>query len=359
MTAEQRVQAAFDFRPTDRIPRFDVFLPGYEERWRRRHPEWDGKDIFDQYSKIDIGIVYPDQYGPFFSSRRVVRDDGDAWVERDGWGRLLSRRRSATFEQVLEVALPVKSGLDRLRFPAPAEPGRLDELADLSRRFGDRFCRLSGTLGLFMGSYRLRGEEQLLMDLVEDPRFARELAERLVDYIVPVGLQVAREMDAMRTAFWVYDELASRAAPLLSPRCFEQIYLEPYRRAIAAWRRAGIPHVVLHCDGNSMPLLELLAAAGFDGLVPVAPSTGMWLPDIRKRWGRSFVLIGGMCNVATLPRGTRGEIAAQARAIVEAGREGGVIIGSHSIDEDIPEESYDSYDALLEECGQYSQTTAW
>ena len=67
-----------------------------------------------------------------------------------------------------------------------------------------------------------------------------------------------------------------------------------------------------------MPLLELLAAAGFGGLIPVAPSTGMWLPDIRKRWGRSFVLIGGMCNVATLPRGWREEIAAQAAEFLES-----------------------------------------
>ena len=201
-----------------------------------------------------------------------------------------------------------------------------------------------------MGSYRLRGEEQLLVDLAEDPGFARELAERLADYTIPVGIQVAAEMGARGTAFWVYDELASRHGPLMSPSCFQRVYLEPYRRALAAWRAAGIPHIVLHCDGNSMPLLELLAEAGFDGLIPVAPSTGMWLPDVRKRWGRRFVLIGGMCNIQTLPRGGRAEIAAQARAIVEAGRQGGIIIGSHSIDEDIPEENYDYYCAVLDEC---------
>jgi len=48
-----------------------------------------------------------------------------------------------------------------------------------------------------------------------------------------------------------------------------------------------------------------------------------------------------------LTQGSRDQIARQAAEIVEAARDGGVIIGTHSIDSDIPVENYDFYHSTL------------
>jgi hypothetical protein len=73
----------------------------------------------------------------------------------------------------------------------------------------------------------------------------------------------------------------------------------------------------------------------------------MPLPAVQETWGEEFILIGGMCNVQTLPRGSLRDIEDQARAAHAAAARGGVIIGTHSVDEDIPVESYDHYDGVL------------
>jgi hypothetical protein len=77
----------------------------------------------------------------------------------------------------------------------------------------------------------------------------------------------------------------------------------------------------------------------------------MYLPDVRKRYP-GLVLIGGMCNIQTLATGSRAEIERQAREVAEAGRAGGVVIGTHSIDEDIPVDNYDHYCSVLERCDE-------
>ena len=50
-----------------------------------------------------------------------------------------------------------------------------------------------------------------------------------------------------------------------------------------------------------------------------------------------------MCNTQTLVHGTRAEIEAEAREIIDLGREGGVIIGTHSISPEIPLENFVIY----------------
>lgn len=359
MDKRSRIQAAFSFEATDRIPRYEIFLPEYAALFRARYGLPDGYDLHSFYDRVDIGTVLSDQRGPLYGRCETVSDDGDERVVRDSWGRLLILRRSAYFEKVLDVALKDKSDLDGLAFgdPTPAE------MAEMYRKWADgargKFAPVSGVLGLFMGSYRMRGECDYLMDLAGDPGFCRELAGRLAEFIGPCGVAAAEATDTRDTAVWVYDEFASTNGPLFSPKAFETIFHPIYKRMIAGWRAAGIRNVVLHCDGNCAPFLDMLVDAGFNGLQGIAPSTGMWLPDVRRRYGRKLVLIGGMCNIHTLTRGTPAEIRRQAEELVETARGGGVILGTHSIDGDVPVENYNLYSSVLDEYDRLWRRDDW
>jgi uroporphyrinogen-III decarboxylase len=350
MTSRERIITALDHRKADRIPRYDIFLDGYKAAWSRANSLPNADGIYDHYAKIDITTVIADQRGPFTRGARIERREGAAYWERDTWGRLLLKKDGAFFEQEQEVVYPDTSLVDRIPFESPLAPGRYDDIANFSVSAGAGLGLVSGVLGLFMGCQRLRGDVPFLMDLVADPVFARELVDRLAEFTTAVGLQVAGLTDTRETAIWVYDELASRTDVLFSPRTFEKIFLEPYRRMIRRFKADGIRQVILHCDGNSLPILDLVVEAGFTGLQSLAPTAGMWLPDVKARYGRRLALIGGMCNIETLARGSRREIEAQARAVVEAGADGGVVIGTHSIDVDVPVANYDWYCTVLDDC---------
>ncbi len=76
----------------------------------------------------------------------------------------------------------------------------------------------------------------------------------------------------------------------------------------------------------------------------------MNMEKLKKKYGGRLFLIGGMCNARVLPTGSREEIAEQVQAVVELGKDGGVILAAHSIGPDIPIENYDWAIEVYKKC---------
>jgi len=346
----ERVMTAFAFERPDRLPRYEIFRHDFIANWRAKKDLPGSIDIYDHYPRIDIGTVLRADEGPFFRMKGVEKRSGDTYYERDAWGRLLKRREGAFFSQEVEVALEEKTDLDEIAFDGPQLEERYARIREARPRCERLFAPVSGVLGLFMSCCRLRGTVQFLMDLAEDPAFCRDLAWKVADFVTLVGLCTLERTDTWDTALWVYDELAETRSSLISPQVFEEVFLPAYRRMIDCWTSRGLRNVILHCDGNCLSLIDLLLEAGFTGIQGIAPKTGMVLPEIKAEYGDRLILIGGMCNIVVLPIGSRKEIERQALAIVEVAKDGGVVIGTHSVDGDIPVESYDFYYSLLDRC---------
>lgn len=346
MDVRERVVRTFSFEKTDRVARYDIFLPEFAENWRREK-QLPGANLYDYYPNIDIGTVLADQDGPLFSRAELLEERDGRQFLRDGWGRVVEQHENAYFEMEVSSVLEKKGTLDSLEFDDPADEERYQGLARHAKANAARFAPVSGVLGLYMGSFRMRGQLQYLMDMAEDPEFCIALAERLGEFIKIQGLKVAEATDTKDTAIWVYDEFSAQRGPMFSAASYEEIFMPVYQKIFRYWRENGIRNIVLHCDGNCAPLMDLLLETGFNGYQSPAPSAGMWLPDLKKKYGKRLVLIGGMCNIHTLATGTHKEIQYEVDAVLDAASDGGVIIGTHSIDKDIPVENYDYYNSLL------------
>ncbi len=346
MTSRERVIEALAFRKPDRIPRYEIFLPGYIDNWRKAKKLSEDEWIYDYYEGIDIGTIVADQNGPYFSKAAILKREGSAYYELDSWGRTLYKKDDAFFEKEIDVAVKEKG--KEPTFESPLMDKRRKIFMNIPDSLNKRFAIVSGVLGLYMGCSRLRGEVQFLMDLAEDQDYCKYLVGHLADFITQLGLSIVDITNTKDTAIWVYDELSSRTGPLFSPDTFYKIFYPHYKNMIDTWKQNGVKNIILHCDGNSLPLLDMLIEAGFTGLQSLHPTTGMWLPDVKAKYGKKLALIGGMCNIHTLATGTKNQIEKEARSIIEAGKDGGVIIGSHSIDEDIPVENYDFYYSVLD-----------
>ena len=350
MNPKERIIATFNFEKTDRIPRYEIFLPDFISEFYEKKNVKKKMSIYDYYNKIDIGTVLADQYGPFFLGKKIEKYDGDTFYERDSWGRLLLKKSDAFFEKELEVAIDEKKKVDIIAFESPGLDERYVELKDSSERVKEQFAPVSGVLGLYMGCSRLRGQEQFLIDMAEDLSFCKYLAEKLMNFTKEVGLKAVEVTETWDTALWVYDEFSSRLGPMFSPQTFEELFLPLYKQMIHYWKSKGVKNIILHCDGNSMPILDMIIEVGFTGIQSLAPTAGMWLPDVKAKYGNKLILIGGMCNMVTLAKGSYCEIEKEVKAIVEVAKDGGIIIGTHSIDVDVPVENYDNYYSILEEC---------
>lgn len=344
MNSEQRVLAALAFQRTDRVPLYDSYWPEFEVAWRAEKGLPADADIGDYYGN-DLEIVIPDET-PYPSGATTLASTPDHELLRTGWGVVQRVRRGASFYEEVAVPLPERGDPDALTFESPLLERRYAPEADVAALRRKR-CVFVKTGGPYLRTSNLRGMQAWLGDLAEDPNYARALAMRVTQHITAVGLEAIRRYDLYHTGVWFFDDMGANTGPMFSPRTFERVLLPCYRWMCAQYRAAGVRHILLHCDGNIAALLDMLIDAGIQGFHPVEPKAGMDVLALRQRYGPKLALLGGLDNAHILPRGTDAEVEAHVRHVLEAGANGGLVIGGHSIGPDISVARYDLVQGLI------------
>ena len=225
----------------------------------------------------------------------------------------------------------------------------LDEAGESLRAAKQEYCVFGKTGGPFLRSSFVRGGTQFLLDIAGDPGLAKAIVDKVGRHLTAVGVEEIRRWSLQETGIWIYDDMGSNHGPMFSPASFERILLPAYRRMITAYKRAGARYVFLHSDGDIRPVLDMLLDAGIDGLHPLERRAHMDIVRLRDQYPR-LILAGGMDNTHTLLYGPVERIRAEAREIIDLGRDGGVIIGTHSISPEIPVEHFVAYH---ETCATY------
>lgn len=339
MTSQERVLTACAFQRPDRIPRFDGFW-SYPPEWEER--------LGPCANLSDIAIWTPNE--TTFPTRARLLKEENGWIyEVDGWGRTVRRRPDAYFMETLEVPVPEGADLDAVEFDSPQRDlrylqgyGTAAEHDEVLRQKRLQYCVFAKTGGPYLRTTFVRGEEQFLLDISGDPPLARALADKVGDFLTAVGVEALHRWGLQETGIWIYDDIAYNDGPMCSPKSFEKVFLPAYRRMISAYKKAGARYVFFHSDGDIRPILDMLVDAGIDGLNPLERRAGMSPVELRKRYPR-LVLTGGMCNTATLVNGPAERIRAEAREIIDLGRKGGVVIGTHSVSPEISLENFAVY----------------
>ncbi len=346
------VQQAMSFQTPDRLPVFDGFWGEFVDQWRARYGMPDAANIEDYYW-VDLKVPVADE--TFFPSRiREVRREGEFVLMDDGWGRIIRTKPGTYFSEPVERLLVEPRDLDKIRFePANLDSRYSDFVREAEYHHGRGRAVFVKVGGLFIRGTFFRGETEFLMDLVEDKSFARAVVEKMEDHFREVGLESLRRAKAYDFGVWIYDDMCNINAPMFSPDTFAKVILPSYRRMISAFKAAGARWVCLHCDGNLMPFLDLLVEAGFNGINPVEPGAGMDVVKLIEKYHRRLCFIGGICNTHVLPSGDANRIQQHVDAAVRAGRNGGLVIGTHSIGPDISLESYELYRRIVAEKGFY------
>ena len=350
MTAEERVRAAMNFERPDRVPYWDSpwdrFVPAWQ-RFMNVAPEVLPQD----YYHSDILMPVPAEEQFWVTERRKLAVTDEYEIVNDGWGRevRIGRDNGVYFSETLRRdARSMADLLDR-DFDSPLLSCRYEHLADFvaGERKAQRpvFAKIGG---LYCRSQFARGEAELLMDMLLEPEATARFFQRVAQQQLRIGLEVLRRTEAWENGLFVYDDMAGTRAPMFGPELFARFLLEPYRWMIGKLKAAGCRRVCFHSDGNILPLLDLLLEAGFEGFNPLEPRCGLDLVRLRERYGRRFIMFGGVCNTVILPRGDRREIEHHVRPLLELARDGGIVLGCASVGEDVAPEVYDWYRKMIE-----------
>jgi uroporphyrinogen decarboxylase len=365
MTSSQRVQAALNFERPDCPPLFDMYWGGFVAAWRKRHgllPRhdiplddvvYDDLDILS-YFGVDMYQLIPDEE-PWPGARQELKREDNYIIERDGWGRIIRRGTTSPYGIPVEVPLVKKAELDRLDFEPIGSDRRYAPMfagIDRARRMRHQPYLFLKTGGPYLRSSFLRGEHQWYLDIATDSAFAAALATRVTDHLIGVGCEALRRSNLADTSIWIYDDIASNRGLLISPQAYERLFLPQVQCMIQAFRAAGAAQVGYHSDGDIRAILDGLVDAGISILNPVEPRANMDVPELRRRYGRRLAFVGGLCNSRILPSGRDEDVRHHVEHVLSIADGGGLVVGSHSIGNDITQERYDLVMQILHQHGR-------
>jgi hypothetical protein len=307
----------------------------------------------EDYYNIDIMEASADE-GAFFSKKGLIEKQGNEEIRRDGWGNIIRVKENGYFFETIQNAIEQPSDIDKLEFEDTANDKRYDDYVkriEVEKNIG-RFA-FTTIGGIYCRSQFMRREDRLLMDMVIDPGFCHALFEKVSDHLTKIAIEQLTRTNSWDKGILVSDDCANNLAPMFSPHMWEKFLLGNYQKMISSLRKYGCKHFFFHSDGNIAPLMDMLLQAGFEGFNPLEPRCGIDLIKLRKHYGKRVVFFGGICNTQILPKGDKKEIEKMVLPLIEMGREGGLIIGSVSIGDDIAPQAYDYYISLLDKYGNY------
>jgi uroporphyrinogen decarboxylase len=368
-TSRERLLTALDHRESDRIP-FDLGstqVTGIHVVAYRRLREYLGLPAIEpRVCDIVQGLALPDDdvvdtlgvdvRGLFplnsHNWKIDIHDAGQHWTFVDEWGMTQHQPRDGGLYFSV-----VKSPLDRpgltvedVRAHAWPDTGDLQRIAGLralaeSYRAQGRAVMIKGVLaGIFEMSQRVRGMENLMVDLVSDEALACAMLDRMVELKLRFWEMALPRLGDLVDVVSEADDYATQVSQLISPRMFRRIF-KPRLREVFTRIHELAPHAKLffHSDGNVRPILPDLIEIGIDILNPIhVTAAGMDPAALKRDFGNDVCFWGGGVETqSVLPFGTPQEVRDNVRRNVDALAPGGgyVFNAIHNIQADVPPEN--------------------
>ena len=255
----------------------------------------------------------------------------DDHTETDEWGMHVKHVGTAAWFVNEPLADASIHDLDTYAWPDPADPGRIEGLAEEAHSLYENTAYAVSlrqpTPGIFELAQRLRGPAQFMMDLAIDKPFAVALVEKIneirLEYLKRALKEVGRFVHVVEYA----DDFGSQTGPLVSPAMFAEIFLPAYRVQNDRINDMA-PHarIFMHSDGAIRPLIPMFIESGVDVLNPVEPDVpGNDLGPLKEEFGSKLVFHGHL-NTKGPMRGSLEDVRAEIDRIRDGAAVGGGLI---------------------------------
>jgi len=307
MNSRERVLAAIDRKPVDRIPT-DIWATGEVWDSLRRH-FGDGVDV-----NAALGVDSPAGAGPRYIGP-TPPEGADMWGMRS---RPVENATGVYWEQCHFPLAEAKTIDDLNRYTWPsADWFDYSQIADSLREVHKTRAVQVGYMAPFYLHNLLRGFEQSLIDPLEDPELTHEMVRRITDFFVAHHRRIFEAADGLIDVTQVTDDLGSQTGPILSPALWREFYKLHTKRCIDLAKEFGI-RVMHHDDGAMRPFLPDLIDLGIDVLNPVQwVCPGMEMAALKRDFGNRIAFHGGVENQRILPFGTPEEVRAEVRHCID------------------------------------------
>lgn len=353
MRPRDRVQAVLRGEQPDRVPKMVNFypctLPGHRDL-----------DL-DEHFNTDIRFVRigaPQEQKDFLAYLGTLPQDiyvgSEAILQTyHDWGYHPEIERDAPLGDISSITQIAAAPLPD--FMQQVNVAQLKAEVDYWHERGYAVMAAPPHLGgqLFETAYRLRGFEQFMIDMAENPPLVHYLLEQLTAMHLAVSLVLTRAgIDILA----LDDDVGENTRMLLSPAMWRQ-YFKPHVKTIMQTCKQANPdlHIFWHSDGTIEPIIPDLIDCGVAILNPVAPDV-MDPAQLKRQYGDRLAFFGTVGTPQRWHWGTPDDIRAEVRERIETvGAGGGLIISpAYDLEPEVNWENVVAFFAAVEEFGVYT-----
>ena len=356
LTSRERMQRMLARRDHDRIPRFDQLWLETIQRWQTEGLEGDAQTVL-KLLRSDVSSIAWSAPVPFPHRHDLISEDDHTQTIIDDHGNLvrLWKNRTGTPEHVgfgcdsrqkweneYKPAL-LGAGLS-VNPQASLEQFRIDNQKD-------QFCFIQGLEG-FESLRQLCGDEVVLMAMLEDPEWIRDMSRTFTDLIL-ADLQAVLDAGSRPHGVWLFGDLAYTRSLFFSPESYKEL-LWPDHKLCCDWAHANGMSFVYHTDGDVRPLLKFFVEAGFDATQPMEAKANMDVRELAPHYGKYFSFFGNI-DMRVAIRGDADELEHELRTKLAAGMEYRAYAyhSDHSVPPQVSWQTYQTIIRLLDQYGRY------
>ncbi|NTW70969.1 MAG: uroporphyrinogen decarboxylase [Eubacteriaceae bacterium] len=154
----------------------------------------------------------------------------------------------------------------------------------------DQFVTCFVAPGLFEQTHHFMRMENALTAFYEYPDEMHEL----IDYLVEYELTYAKELiDHIHPdCIFHHDDWGGQISTFLSPKMFEEFFLEPYKKIYGYYKANGVELIVHHSDSYAATLVPYMIEMGID--IWQGVMTSNHTPELIKKYGGKITFMGDL-----------------------------------------------------------------
>lgn len=330
MTGRERMNAALDYKEGDRVPVAVVYSYGSSKLIGATAAQYANNAEVMAKALIESSKLF-ELDGILVSS--------DVTVEGEACGSVVEQpENSPAF--LVDPVIKTPEDLKRLKVPDPTKAGRMPVVNEAIRickkEVGDRIHIASCVMGPMNIAGHLRGVQQLMFDMIDEPEFFEEI----LDFALAVSIEGGkRQIDAGTEMIMAGEALCSTS--FISPNAYREFLVPRHKIWCKALKDHGVKHTQLHICGQVTPILEYMGSTGAD-CADIDHQVNM--RDVKEKAG---IVAKGNIDPALLLMGSREEILEASKEVLESAKQGGGLILSSGC-ELSPDTPYENLRAMVE-----------
>jgi uroporphyrinogen decarboxylase len=285
-----------------------------------------------------------------------LENDGEKRLIQDHDG-ILKREfvRYGTSSMPQYVRYPVKTRADFHALLPRLDPSHPQRLCADWAQTCTAYARRDFPVGLTIcGAYghprNLLGVEGLSEAYYDQPALLREILEHWTDFYCRLAERVWQGVQFDFVLIW--EDMAYKNGPLISPRMVREFMLPYYRRFIEHVRGLGCRIIIVDSDGDVRLLAPLFLSAGVNAMLPFEVQAGMDVREFRRQYGRDLALIGGLDKrcLAESPAAVEDELRGRMLPLLRSG--GYIPALDHTVPPNVSLDQFHAYLDLIRRIGE-------